>query len=157
MNFGRCSAARQVAQNTRSSVAGEIQDASSGFLTPWSSEAQNRVISDLSRSPQGTAMSTDGRQISIVIEFTVPEENRKLFLERLLENCKDTLNDDGCFRMEVSEPIDGASGTCILTERWRDQAAIDAHRKKPGHDAQHERLDALVTTKRVAKCFVIAG
>ena len=101
-------------------------------------------------------MSTDGRQISIVIEFQVPEENRKLFLETLLANCKDTLDDDGCFRMEVSEPIDGGR-TYILTERWRDQAAIEAHRRKPGHDAQHERLDALVTAKRVAKGFVIAG
>ena len=95
-------------------------------------------------------MSTNERQIAIVIEFQVPNENRKLFLERLLENCKDTLNDDGCFRMEVSEPIDGG-GTYFLTERWRDQAAIDAHRRKPGHDAQHERLDALISAKRAAK------
>lgn len=102
-------------------------------------------------------MSQDAREIAIIIEYQVSPENKALFLERLHENCDDTLKDDGCFRMEVSEPIGGDGHTFFLTERWRDQAAIDKHRQKPGHDESHVRVDELLSTKRVAKCLVMSG
>lgn len=95
-------------------------------------------------------MSENGQEIAIIIEFEVATENRGPFLSRLHENCQETLRDDGCLRMEVSEPIGGDGRTFFLTERWRDQAAIDKHRAKPGHDASHARIDALLARKRVA-------
>lgn len=93
--------------------------------------------------------------IAIIVEYDVPEQNRKLFMERLFENCDATLKDDGCLRMEVSQPIGGDGRVVFLTERWRDQASIDKHREQPGHDQQHERVDSLLTGKRVAKCHIL--
>lgn len=101
-------------------------------------------------------MSIDG-QIAIIIEYRVAHENRARFLEQLGINCAETLADDGCWRMEVSEPIDGDGLTFWLTERWRDQAAIDRHRTKPGHDEGHRAIDRLVQSKRVVKARVIEG
>lgn len=102
-------------------------------------------------------MSMQDHEIAIIIEFTVPSEKRARFLELLGENCRDTLQDDGCLRMEISEPFTGDGQTVFLTERWSNQAAIDQHRAKPGHDASHVRVDELVARKRVAKCAIISG
>ena len=82
---------------------------------------------------------------------------RALFLERLRENCEDTLQDDGCFRMEISEPVNGDGSTFYLAERWRDEAAIERHRARPGHGESHARIDELLLQKKVAKCRVVSG
>jgi autoinducer 2-degrading protein len=96
-------------------------------------------------------------EIAIIIEYQVAAQNRAIFLQALQENCAATLKDDGCLRMEVSLP-DGGDGRIVwLSERWRDQAAIDKHRQQPGHDAQHERIDRLVETKRVVRGSVVFG
>lgn len=102
-------------------------------------------------------MSAPEREIAIIIEYQVSPENRAAFLDQLHRNCADTLRDDGCLRMEVSAPVDGDGTTFFLAERWRDQASIDVHRRKPGHDEQHRVVDELVAAKRVAKCFVLSG
>lgn len=102
-------------------------------------------------------MDTQEREIAIIIEYQVAPENKARFLELLNENCSDTIKDDGCFRMEISEPIGGDGQTVFLTERWRDQAAIDSHRAKPGHDDSHVRVDELLAHKRVAKCSIVSG
>jgi autoinducer 2-degrading protein len=96
-------------------------------------------------------------EIAIIIEYQVAAEHRTVFLQALQENCAATLKDDGCLRMEVSLP-DGGDGRIVwLSERWRDQAAIDKHRLQPGHDAQHARIDRLVETKRVIRGSVVFG
>ena len=99
----------------------------------------------------------NAREIAIIIEFRIAPGTRALFLERLRENCEETLRDDGCLRMEVSEPVGGDGGTFYLTERWRDQAAIESHRARPGHDESHARIDELILEKKVAKCRVVNG
>ena len=100
--------------------------------------------------------ASDG-QIAIIIEYRVAPENRAAFLDQLQVNCAETLADDGCWRMEVSEPLGGDGTTFWLTERWRDQTAIDRHRLKPGHDDGHRAIDRLVASKRVVKASVIGG
>ena len=49
-------------------------------------------------------------------------------------------------------------GKAIL-ELWDEQAYIDKHRLRPGHDAQHAESDALVANKRVLKLnsFAVDG
>jgi quinol monooxygenase YgiN len=44
-------------------------------------------------------------------------------------------------------PTTAACGWIVLSELWRDQAAIEAHRAKPGHS--HAWQDALIEFKRV--------
>ncbi len=36
-----------------------------------------------------------------------------------------------------------------LSELWLDEESIQAHRSRPGHDADHEAVDTLVRHKRV--------
>jgi quinol monooxygenase YgiN len=96
-------------------------------------------------------------EIAIIIEYEVGEANRAVFLQRLQENCAATLKDDGCLRMEVSLPDGGDGGIVWLSERWRDQASIESHRKQPGHDSQHQRIDELVERKRVMRGAVVFG
>jgi quinol monooxygenase YgiN len=102
-------------------------------------------------------MRTPAREIAIIIEYQVSPENRATFMDQLHRNCADTLQDDGCLRMEISQPVEGDGTTFFLTERWRDQASIDLHRQKPGHDDQHRAIDNLAAAKRVAKCLVLSG
>jgi quinol monooxygenase YgiN len=90
-------------------------------------------------------------QIVLVIEYDVALENRSAFVNGMAKNCRDTLNDDGCLRMEFCEPIDGDGEKFVLTELWRDQESIDKHRQKPGHSETHAATDALVEKKRVLK------
>ena len=53
---------------------------------------------------------------------------------------------------------DGGDGSVVfLTERWRDQAAIEKHRQQPGHDRLHERIDTIVASKRVTKGSIVFG
>jgi quinol monooxygenase YgiN len=60
-------------------------------------------------------------------------------------------------RMEISVPYGGDGGTVWLSERWRDEAAIEQHRRQPGHEDQHKRIDELIAAKRVMKGGIIAG
>ena len=94
-------------------------------------------------------------EIVIIIEFNFDAERREEFMARLIENCRDTLEDDGCYRMEIAEPIGTKGETIYLTERWRDQEAIDMHRAKEGHDAKHEAVDRLIRSKKVVKGHAI--
>ena len=93
--------------------------------------------------------------ISIIIEYRVEPQNLRPFLDRLKRNSRETLADDGCLRMEISQPIAGKPGTVFLAELWRNQASIDAHRQKPGHDDGHAAVDALVADKRVVKGHIL--
>ena len=101
-------------------------------------------------------MDVAGAQLSIIIEFRVEPESLPAFLELLRRNSRDTLAADGCFRTEISVPEGHPPGTVFLTELLRDQAAIEAHRAKPGHDVQHTEINAMLIDKHVAKGSTIA-
>jgi len=88
-------------------------------------------------------------RLAIIIEFEPRPECREEFLRRLRADAAETLADDGCLRMEVLLARDG-SGRVLLSELWRDQAAIEAHRTKPGHS--HAWQEALILSKRVIVC-----
>lgn len=98
-------------------------------------------------------------QIVLVIEYEVEVANRPKFLELMAQSCRDTIADEGCRRMELCRPVEGDDGRFVLTELWDNQACIDKHRMRPGHDAQHAASDALVARKRVLKLksFAVDG
>lgn len=88
-------------------------------------------------------------QIAIIVEFEPHAEQASEFLQKLALDAAETLDDDGCLRMEVLLTRDG-SGWIVLSELWRDQAAIEAHRTKPGHS--HEWQVPMIKSKRVLLC-----
>lgn len=88
-------------------------------------------------------------KLAIIIEFQPCPERREEFLRKLREDARATLGDDGCLRMEVLLATDG-SGRVFLSELWLDQAAIEAHKAKPGHS--HAWQEPLILSKRVSVC-----
>jgi quinol monooxygenase YgiN len=92
--------------------------------------------------------------IAIWIEFEPHPQHADEFLAKLTRDAEETLRDDGCLRMEVLRVRDG-SGRIVLSELWRDQAAIEAHRNKPGHT--HDWQIPLVKAKRVTVCDPVAS
>lgn len=90
-------------------------------------------------------------RIAILIEYEVAPEKRAAFDSALRRNVNETMGDAGCLRMEILHPK-GDPGRIVLSELWEDRASIDRHRLKPGHDAGHAAVDALVTRKRALVC-----
>ena len=91
--------------------------------------------------------------VAIIIEFDVKPECRPEFEARLREDAADTLRDDGCMRMEILVPR-STPDRIVLSELWRDDAAIAAHRSKPGHT--HAWQEPLIMNKHVMVCEVTA-
>ncbi|MCC6532287.1 MAG: antibiotic biosynthesis monooxygenase [Burkholderiales bacterium] len=87
-------------------------------------------------------------KIAIIVEFEPRPECRAEFLDQLRIDAAETLRDEGCLRMEVLLVRDGER--VILSELWRDDAAIEAHRGKPGHS--HAWQAPLLKSKRVSVC-----
>lgn len=94
--------------------------------------------------------------IAIIIEFEVKPECLAAFEEKLCADARETLRDEGCLRMEVLKPRNAvnAGSTLTLSELWRDDAAIAAHRDKPGHS--HAWQMPLIENKRVSIYEVVA-
>jgi quinol monooxygenase YgiN len=90
----------------------------------------------------------DTAVIALIIEFTVRPGCRSAFMAKLRADAAQTLRDDGCLRMEVIEVPDDPD-CIVLSELWRDQAAIEAHKAKPGHS--HAWQEPLIAHKRVVK------
>lgn len=91
--------------------------------------------------------------IGIWIEYRIKAGTREAFLAAIKRNCAETLTDDGCLRMELG--VSGADpDVFVLSELWREQRSIERHRAKPGHDASHADVDALVLEKRVVRYAV---
>lgn len=84
--------------------------------------------------------------LAIIVEFEVKPECRAEFEAQLRHDAAETLRDEGCFRMEVLQVRD-APNRVLLSELWRDDAAIEAHRNKPGHT--HAWQSPLIVSKRV--------
>ena len=87
-------------------------------------------------------------KIAIIVEYDVPSENRAEFDVQLRKNVLETLQDEGCLRMEIlrhaSEPEH-----VVLNELWNDEGSIEKHRQRPGHDDSHKAVDRLLRSKRV--------
>lgn len=84
--------------------------------------------------------------LAIIVEFDVKPDCRAEFEAKLRHDAADTLRDEGCYRMEVLQ-VRGAPNRMVLSELWRDDAAIEAHRNKPGHT--HAWQAPLIVSKRV--------
>lgn len=84
--------------------------------------------------------------LAIIIEFDVKPECRAAFEAKLRADASQTLCDEGCMRMEVFA-VRGEPNRMVLSELWRDEAAIEAHRNKPGHS--HAWQAPLIVSKRV--------
>lgn len=89
--------------------------------------------------------------LAIIIEFEVKPAFRADFEIKLREDAAATLRDDGCYRMEVLH-VRGEENRVVLSELWRDDVAIEAHRNKPGHT--HAWQDNMIVSKRVTACEV---
>lgn len=87
-------------------------------------------------------------KIAIIVEYDVAAENRVEFDRQLRKNVQETLQDEGCLRMEIlrhtSEP-----DQVVLSELWSDVTSIETHRQRPGHDDSHQAIDRLLRGKRV--------
>jgi quinol monooxygenase YgiN len=84
--------------------------------------------------------------LAIIVEFEAKPECVEAFEAKLRADAAETLRDDGCFRMEVLN-VRGQPGCFVLSELWRDDAAIEAHRNKPGHS--HAWQEPWLVSKRV--------
>lgn len=91
--------------------------------------------------------------IAVIVEFDVKADYLVQFEAKLRQDVEETLRDDGCLRMEILYPR-GAPGRIVLSELWRDDAAIAAHRAKPGHT--HAWQEPLIQSKRAMTCEVAA-
>ena len=92
--------------------------------------------------------------IAIIVEYDVKPgclEEQEKRLRAMAEQC---LGEDGCFRMEVFRPA-GIENKLVLSELWRDVAALETHRGQPGHAEQHQHTDELCVGKRVL-CGAVA-
>ncbi len=69
-------------------------------------------------------------QVMIVVEFEVKPEHRTEFIELMQGHARRSRGQDGCGQFDVMLPRDDDSHV-FLVEKWRDQAALDAHSKGP--------------------------
>src|SRR5579864_7429728 len=78
------------------------------------------------RCAKGTPMS----QVMIVVDFEVKPEFRAQFLVLMKGHAGRSRRDDGCLQFDLMLPKDDERHV-FLIEKWRDQAALDAHAKGP--------------------------
>ena len=69
-------------------------------------------------------------QVMIVVDFEVKPEHRSEFLELMRGHAQRSRRDDGCIQFDLMLPA-GDERHVYLIEKWRDQAALDAHAKGP--------------------------
>jgi quinol monooxygenase YgiN len=90
--------------------------------------------------------------LAILVEFDVKPECRAEFEAKLRHDAAETLRDEGCYRMELLQ-VRGAPHRVLLSELWRDDAALAAHRNKPGHT--HAWQEPLIVSKRVTSAEML--
>ncbi len=69
-------------------------------------------------------------QVMIVVDFEVKPEFRTQFLDLMKGHAQRSRGDDGCLQFDLMLPH-GDDRHVFLIEKWRDQAALDAHAKGP--------------------------
>ena len=87
-------------------------------------------------------------KIAIIVEYQVSQENRAAFDVQLRKNVEETLQDEGCLRMEILQHATEA-GRLVLHELWASDTCIEKHRQRPGHDDGHKAIDRLLSGKQV--------
>jgi quinol monooxygenase YgiN len=88
--------------------------------------------------------------IAIIVEYDVKPGFQNELQNRLDATARQCLAEDGCSRMEVFAP-EGTTNVLVLSELWRDNAALKVHREQTGHDQQHAVIDELCLGKRVLR------
>ncbi len=88
--------------------------------------------------------------IAIIVEYDIKPGYLEEQEKRVRASAAKCLREDGCFRKEVFVPA-GQENTLVLSELWRDEAALEVHRSQPGHAGDHEYMDELCLGKRVLR------
>jgi quinol monooxygenase YgiN len=86
--------------------------------------------------------------IAIIVEYDVKPGSLAEQEQRVRASAAKCLQEDGCFRMEVFIP-EGQENKLVLSELWRDAAALEVHRSQPGHSEDHAHVDELCVGKQV--------
>jgi (4S)-4-hydroxy-5-phosphonooxypentane-2,3-dione isomerase len=68
--------------------------------------------------------------VMIVVEFEVKPTHRTAFIELMRAHAQRSRGDDGCLQFDVMLPREDDAHV-FLVEKWRDQAALDAHARGP--------------------------
>lgn len=92
--------------------------------------------------------------IAIIVEYDVKPgclEEQEMRVRASATKC---LQEDGCLRMEVFVP-EGQENKLVLSELWRDEAALEVHRNQPGHSEDHAHVDELCVGKQVRRGEVL--
>lgn len=92
--------------------------------------------------------------IAIIVEYEPLPGQQGELLRRVKASAEQCLREDGCLRMEVFTTA-GNEPRIVLSELWRDEAALKVHREQPGHDQQHAVIDELCQDKRVSRGTVL--
>lgn len=92
--------------------------------------------------------------IAIIVEYEPLAGQRDALLHRVKASVEQCLREDGCLRMEVFA-TGGDDRRIVLSELWRDEAALKVHREQPGHDQQHAVIDELCRSKRVSRGTIL--
>ena len=98
-------------------------------------------------------LETEMPKVAIIVEYDVAPENRAEFDVQLRKNAQDTLRDEGCLCMEILRHETNPEQV-VLNELWNDEASIEKHRQRPGHDDSHTAVDRLLSSKRVNRYFL---
>jgi autoinducer 2-degrading protein len=88
--------------------------------------------------------------IAIIVEYDVKPGCLGEQEKRVRASAAKCLREDGCLRMEVFVR-EGQENKLVLSELWRDEAALEVHRNQPGHAEEHEHVDELCTGKQVLR------
>jgi (4S)-4-hydroxy-5-phosphonooxypentane-2,3-dione isomerase len=68
--------------------------------------------------------------VMIVVEFEVKPQHRAPFIDLMRAHARRSRGDDGCLQFDVMLPREDDAHV-FLVEKWRDQAALDAHARGP--------------------------
>ena len=92
--------------------------------------------------------------IAIIVEYDVKPGSLAEQERRVRASAAKCLLEDGCLRMEVFVP-EGQENKLVLSELWRDEAALEVHRNQPGHADDHAHVDELCVGKQVRRGGVL--
>lgn len=92
--------------------------------------------------------------IAIIVEYEPLPGQEDELRRRIQASAEQCLREDGCLRMEVFT-AEGDEPRIVLSELWRDEAALKVHREQPGHHQQHAVIDELCQGKRVSRGTIL--
>jgi quinol monooxygenase YgiN len=81
-------------------------------------------------APKQHRKGTPMNEVMIVVDFEVKPAHRLPFIELMRGHARRSRGDDGCLQFDLMLPH-GDDAHVFLVEKWRDQAALDAHARGP--------------------------